>query len=76
MYHSKEGNKVLLEIMELTMELGLKDKINAVLRNEEPSKFNNRRWVGVAGKCKTGAVGTNYTSFSEATSFSKRKHYN
>lgn len=58
------------------MELGVKDKISLVLRNEQASKFNNRRWVSVTGKCKTGAVGTNYTSFSEAISFSKRKPYN
>lgn len=76
MYNNKEGNKVLLEIMELPFELGLKDKISAVLRNEQPSKFNNRRWVGLTGKCKTGAVGTHYNSFSEAHSFTKRKYYN
>lgn len=62
--------------MELPMELSVKDKINSVLRNEEASKYNNRRWVSVTGKCKTGAVGTNYTSFSEAISFVKRKPYN
>lgn len=57
------------------MELGLKDKISSSIRSEE-SKFNNRRWVSITGKSKTGAVGTNYTSFSEAQTFTKRKHYN
>lgn len=56
--------------------MGLKDKINGALRNEEPSKYNSRRWVGLMGKSKTGAVGTNYTNFSEAYAFQKRKHYN
>lgn len=64
MYHNKEGNKILLEIMELNMELGLQDKIGSAIRGEESSKFNNRRWVSITGKSKTGAVGTNYTNFS------------
>lgn len=57
------------------MDLGLKDKISEIIRNEEPSKFNNQRWVSLTGKSKTGAVGTNYISFSEAHSFTKKKHY-
>jgi len=76
MFHQKEGNKILLEILDIPEEIGLKDKINGALRNEEPSKYNSRRWVGLMGKSKTGAVGTNYTSFSEAYSFQKRKNYN
>lgn len=76
MYQNQLGNKILLEVMELSLEYGIKDKIAAVVRNEQPSKFNNRRWVGLSGKSKTGAVGTNYNSFSEAHSFMKRKHYN
>ena len=50
--------------MELAMELGIKDKIATVIRNEQASKFNNRRWMALTGKSKTGAVGTNYTNFS------------
>ncbi len=76
MYHNKEGNRVLLEVMELNCDIGLKDRINETIRNEQASKFNNRRWVTVTGKCKTGAVGTNYNSFSEAHTFTKRKNYN
>lgn len=76
MYQNQLGNKILVEVMQLPMELGVKDKIAGVIRNEQPSKFNNRRWVGLTGKSKTGAVGTNYTSFSQAHSFMKRKHYN
>jgi len=34
MYHNKEGNKILLEIMELNMELGLQDKIGSAIRGE------------------------------------------
>ena len=64
MYQHQIGNKIFLEIIELPMELGVKDKIATVIRNEQASKFNNRRWMALTGKSKTGAVGTNYTNFS------------
>lgn len=77
MYRNKEGNKVLLEIVSLPYQLGIKDKIWSVIINEQSSKFNNRRWLDVTDKSKTDRVGTTYSNFSEAHQKTpKRKHYN
>ena len=76
MYHNKDGNKVLLEIMSLPMQLGVKDKIRSLIMYEPASKYNNKKWMELVGKGKTGSVGTTYSNFSEASQPPKRKqHY-
>jgi hypothetical protein len=65
MYQHKDANKILLELMEVPLELSVKDKVTTVLRNEEPSKYHTRRWITIVGKCRTGNPKTNnYTNFS------------
>lgn len=76
MYNNKEGNKILLEILRLPFEIQLKDKITSVVMYEQSSKYNSRSWVGLIGKCKTGKVGTSYSSFGEAHHVMKKKYYN
>ena len=76
MYNNKDGNKVLLEIMCLRFDCSIKDKIYSLVIYEQASRFNNKKWMEVTGKGKTGSVGTSYNSFSEAHQPSKKKsHY-
>jgi len=45
MYKNREGNRILLEIIENRELFGLKEKIEDAILNLEPSKFNAKRWV-------------------------------
>jgi hypothetical protein len=81
LFRNKDGNKILLEIMERHETIPVRDKIYNQLLMGEPTKFNHDRW-GVIMGIRSGVVGTEYTSFSEALKKSspykankKSKHY-
>jgi hypothetical protein len=76
MYRNREGNKILLEIMENCPFIPLKDKINVVLENDKQSKYNQYRWAQFRGNRSTGETYTYYNNFSEAVSPRKRQTYN
>lgn len=55
----------MLEIMERHDDLSIRDKIYNQLLLGEPTKFNHDRW-GVVMGIRSGVVGTEYGSFTEA----------
>jgi hypothetical protein len=78
MFRNKDANKTLLEIMEKHEGSALREKIQSQLMMGELTKFNHERW-GVALGSRSGIVGTEFTSFSDAVKKSpnkKKKYYN
>lgn len=65
MYQNKEGNRVLLTIMEKYENTALREKIHNQLAMAQPTKFLHDRW-GVVMGCRSGTVGTDLKSFPEA----------
>jgi hypothetical protein len=76
LYRNKEGNKVLLEIMEMCPHTGLKEKINSVVSCDKSSKFNNNKWVKLRANRWTDEIGTSYKNFTEAQNAKKEEKYN
>ena len=73
LFRCKEGNRILLIIMEKSQDAKLKEKIYNKLILAEGSKFQNEKWTLILGyKSSTTAT---YSSFSEtvrATAHRKR----
>lgn len=64
MYRNREGNKILLDIMDRGGGTGLRDKIWSVVVGGESSRFYHERW-GVQMGIRSGPVG-GWGSFTEA----------
>jgi hypothetical protein len=78
MFRNKEGNKILLTIMERYENCAIREKISSQLMMAEPTKFLHERW-GVTLGSRSGMVGTNWSSFTDAVKPSpnkKKKYYN
>ena len=76
MYKNREGNKVLIELMEHCPCFPLREKILSALSQEKPSKFNQNRWLQIWGNRSAGSMQTNSTSFSDAVKYTKKYNYN
>jgi hypothetical protein len=76
MYRNREGNKILIELMENCPCFPLRERILSTLMNEKPTKFNQHRWLQIRGNRSTGHIETNYSSFSEAVAYKKKCNYN
>jgi hypothetical protein len=74
MYRNKEGNRVLLALMERHEGSGVREKVYGQLVMAEPSKFQQDRW-GVTLGCRSGTVGTEWNSFSDAVRPRKKRQY-
>ena len=70
-FRNKDGNKILLEMMERLEGLDVWDRLYGVLIQVEPARFYHDRW-GVCLGSRSGQVGTRLTGFPEA----KKKTYN
>lgn len=77
MYRNKDGNKILLALMEKYEGTLVHEKIYSQIVKAEPSKIAQDRWGMVLG-CRSGTVGTYYSSFSEAVkpTLAKKKKKN
>ena len=75
MYRNHYGNKVLLELMENCTYIPLRDKISAAIAHDKSSKFNNNKWVHLRGNRWTSDVQTNFSSFTEADTYRKKKKW-
>ena len=71
LYGNREGNKVLLEIMERQEDSLLREKIQSQLMNGSASRYNHDRW-GMTLGTRSGTVGE-WGSFSESRKHN-RKH--
>ena len=65
MFKNREGNKILLDLMDRSENTPLREKIHTVLANGEPSKFYHDRW-GIQIGSRSGPVGIEFKSFTEA----------
>lgn len=65
LYRNKDGNKILLTLMEKCEGTPLRERISAQLMMLEPSKFQHDRWALVLGS-RSWTTGTQYGSFTEA----------
>ena len=75
LFKNKEGNKVLLELMNSQADEGFKGRIMKAIEKFMPSKFNSSKWVGLEmGPAKTGKG--NNLSFSEGVKKSEKKGLN
>lgn len=70
LFRSKDGNRILLELMERQEVSELWERIYSILVQVEPTKYYHDRW-GVCLGCRSGQAGTRLTSFPEA----KKKTY-
>ena len=61
-FRNKDGNRILLEIMEKLEGTELWDRLYSVLIKLEPTRFYHDRW-GVCLGSRSGQVGTRYLSF-------------
>jgi hypothetical protein len=71
LFRSKDGNRILLELMEKQEGSELWGRIYSVLVQVEPTKYYHDRW-GLCLGCRSGQVGTRLTAFPEA----RKKTYN
>lgn len=72
MFRNKEGNKILLDLMDRNEGTLLWEKIYHVLVNAEVSSFYYDRWGPIFG-CRSGPAGIEFRSFSEADHAHQRK---
>ena len=76
MFHNKDGNKILLELMEKNENTLLREKIYNILSNRgEISKFYHERWDLQKG-IKSGPVGYEFKTFTEADNHNQQKSKN
>lgn len=66
MYKNREGNRILLEIIEKLEYHPIEEKIQEIVFRQEPSRFNSQKWANSSRRSRTGTVGTNFKSFSDA----------
>ena len=71
LYRHKEGNKILLALMEKGQDAGLKSKIYNQLVVVDVSKFQRDKWTLILG-CRSSTTAT-FSSFSEMMERSPRK---
>lgn len=69
-FRNKDGNKILLEIMERLEGTELWDRLYGVLIQVEPTRYYHDRW-GVCLGSRSGQVGTRLSVFPEA----RKKNY-
>lgn len=65
MYKNKDGNKILLEVMEKYESYEIWNRLYNVLITTEPTRFYHDRWGACLGY-RSGNVGGNWNSFSDA----------
>jgi hypothetical protein len=70
-FRNKDGNKVLLEIMERLEGIELWDRLYSILIRVEPTRFYHDRW-GVCLGSRSSQVDTHFNRFPEP----KKKRYN
>ncbi len=61
-FRNKDGNKVLLEIMEKLEGIELWDRLFGILLQVEPTRYYHDRW-GVCLGSRSGQVGTRFNAF-------------
>lgn len=61
-FRNKDGNKILLEIMEKLEGTEFWDRLYSTLIKIEPTRFYHDRW-GVCLGSRSGQVGTRFTGF-------------
>ena len=61
-FRNKDGNKILLEIMEKLEGTEFWDRLYSTLIKVEPTRFYHDRW-GVCLGSRSGQVGTRFTGF-------------
>ena len=71
MYRNREGNKILLDLLDRYEKTSLRDKIINYLPVGECSKFCHERWNRHKG-VSSGPVGIDSKSFSEADSINRK----
>ncbi len=62
MYRNKEGNKILLDLLEKNENTVLWEKIHVIAQGQL-TKFFQDRW-GIQGGIRSGPVGIDFNSFS------------
>jgi hypothetical protein len=70
LFRNKDGNKILLEMMERLEGIELWDRFYGIMIRIEPTRFYHDRW-GVCLGSRSGQVGTRLLGFPEA----KKKQY-
>ena len=63
MYRNKEGNKILLDLMDRNENTALREKIYNLVGSYDTSKFHHDRW-GMQLGIRSGPVGGEYKNFS------------
>ena len=63
MFRNKEGNRILLDLLNKNDNYVLREKIYSVLVNGESSKFNHDGWAPILG-IRSGPVGVEFRNFS------------